>query len=83
MSLGSGRTDTARRDSLVGTAAWVAGRAVRRLLERAGFPNAVVMAFVTLVLLVVQPAGWVSMLAAAFAGKVVGALAGHCHSRDW
>jgi hypothetical protein len=41
------------------------------------------MPFVTLVLLVVQPAGWVPMLAAAFAATVVGALAGHCHSRDW
>jgi hypothetical protein len=27
--------------------------------------------------------GWVPMLAAAFAATVVGALAGHCHSREW
>lgn len=58
------------------------GRGLRRLLEGTGFWSAVVLPFVAILLLVVQPTGWVPLVGGVFFANVVGILAGHCYSRE-
>lgn len=64
-----------------GTVAAVA-RGLGRLVEGAGFVGAVVLPFVAIALLVVQPTGWVPLLFGALFANVLGVLAGHCYGRE-
>lgn len=57
-------------------------RSLQRLLKGTSFWSAVVLPFVAVLLLVVQPAGWVPLLAGVFAANVLGALVGHCHGLE-
>ncbi|WP_254840860.1 hypothetical protein [Natronomonas marina] len=60
----------------------VVGRGLRRLLEGAGFWSAVVLPFVAVLLLIVQPTGWVPLAGGVFLANVLGILAGHCYGRE-
>lgn len=83
MSQVSGSVDADRGRTSASTAAAASiGRGARRLVRGAGFWSAVLMPFVALVLLVVQPAGWLPLVAGVFLANVVGAVAGHCYGRE-
>ena len=82
MPQANGSVESAERKSLLGAAVGAAGRAVRRFLLGDGFRSSDVLPFVASGLLVVRPIGWLPLLAAVFAANVVGALAGHCYSRE-
>lgn len=82
MSRANGSVGADGRYWMGSSAAATVGRGVRRLLEGAGFWSAVVLPFVAVVLLVVQPAGWVPILGSVFLANVVGILAGHCYGRE-
>lgn len=70
------------RTSASAAAAATMGRGARRLVRGAGFWSTVVMPFVALALLVVQPTGVLPLLAGVFLANVVGAVAGHCYGRE-
>lgn len=77
---GSGAAD--ERRSLVATGVDAVGLVASRLLEAGGFWSAVVLPFVAVGLLAVQPSGWEPLLVAVFVANAVAVLAGHCHGRE-
>lgn len=82
MSQVTGSVDADDGRSVAGAALGAVGRGLRRLVEGAGFWSAVVLPFVAIALLAVQPAGWVPLLIGALFVNVVGVLAGHCYGRE-
>lgn len=78
----NGSVETDERHSIAGAALGVVGRGLRQLIEGAGFWSAIVLPFVAIALVVVQPAGWVPLLVGALVANVVGVLAGHCYGRE-
>lgn len=63
-----------------------AGRALvgagRSLVEFVGFWSAVLLPFVTVALLALQPPGWLALVAGTLALDGVALLVGHCHDRE-
>ena len=53
-----------------------------RAVESAGFWSAVRLPVVTVALLLVEPAGWLPLLAGVFSANFVAVLAGHCRGLD-
>lgn len=82
MSQVNGSVDTDERHPILGTALGAVGRGLRRLVEGAGFWSAVVLPFVAIALLTLQPAGWVPLLLGVLVANVLGVLAGHCYGRE-
>ena len=53
-----------------------------RVVESAGFWGAVLLPFVAVALLLVEPTGWVPLVAGVFGANFVAVFADHCRSPD-
>ena len=68
-------TDTAQGQSVLRQSAALVGR-------RVSFWSAIALPFVAILLLVVQPSGWLPAVFGIFGANVAALYLGHCHDRE-